>query len=53
MGVLNNMNFELITQIKEEIEIGLTITGLNNWGLLLLCLTAIAIVFMFFKFKSK
>ncbi|EOU1924450.1 hypothetical protein DMN26_13680 [Clostridium perfringens] len=46
------MNFELITQTKEGIEIGLTINGLNNFGLLLLCIVALVIAFMFFKFKS-
>ncbi len=42
------MDLKLITQ-----EVALEVTGLNNWGLLLICLTVlvIAIVFMFFKFK--
>ncbi len=53
MGVLKIMHFELITQTKDGIKIGLTINGLNNFSLLILCIVATVITFMFFKFKSK
>ncbi|EGS9998224.1 hypothetical protein I9Y31_000408 [Clostridium perfringens] len=47
------MNFELITQTKDGIEIRLTINGLNNFSLLMLCIVATVITFMFLKSKSK
>lgn len=47
------MDFKYITNWEENVEMSVAITQLDNWGLFLLCLTAIAIVFMFFKFKSK
>ncbi|ELC8457861.1 hypothetical protein QYB58_003047 [Clostridium perfringens] len=47
------MDFNYITNLGENLEISLAIKQLDNLGLLLICLTAIVIAFMFFKFKSK
>lgn len=47
------MDFKYITNIGENFKISVAIKQLDNLGLLLICLTAIAIVFLILKFKSK